>query len=72
MQGRPFCLTRDERGFELPKIATCLDDNCENNNSKMQNYKIKFCEYMKYDDYAIKPFYLYILCYFCGVIQERI
>jgi len=29
MLGRQFCLTTDERGFELPKIATCFDDNCD-------------------------------------------
>lgn len=64
MQGRQFCLTRDERGFELPKTATHFDDNCENNkNYHMQNDKNMFCEYMRYG-YALKPFYLHILCCF--------
>lgn len=36
MLGRQFCLTRDKRGFELPKIATCFDDNCGKKNGKQQ------------------------------------
>lgn len=42
MLGR-FCLTTDERGFELPKIATCFDDNCDKY-YHMQKYKNMFCE----------------------------
>lgn len=48
MLGRQFCLTTDERGFELPKIATCFDDNSDNKNYHTQKYKNMFCEYIRY------------------------
>lgn len=70
MLGRQFCLTRDERRFELPKIATRFDDNCENNkNYHMQNYKNMFWEYMRYD-YALKAFYSCILALLFFVINS--